>query len=70
MSDKLVLEFGDAQGKSIFMVYDYAADTAEADDIKELMNTIIANGDIFSDIPVTKKSAKIIAVYEYEKNIS
>ena len=69
-STKLVLEFADAEGKTINMEFNYADSSADTMDVKTLMNTIIANGDIFVNVPVTAKSAKRVTITESQYNIS
>lgn len=69
-STKLVLEFADAEGKTINMEFNYADSSADTMDVKTLINTIIANGDIFVNVPVTAKSAKRVTITESQYNIS
>lgn len=60
----LILEFGDANDNSIFFSYSYANSETLASDVKTLMNTIIANGSIFQNVPVSIKSAKAVVTSE------
>lgn len=62
----LVFEFADAQDYSIFFVFPYGDDDASSTDIKNAMNSIIANSSIFINPPVRIKSAKSVISTEYE----
>lgn len=55
---KLILTFIDVSGKDVVFIFNYADKTAETSDIVALMESIIANGSIFNDVPVSIKSAK------------
>ncbi len=67
---KLVLAFANIEGNNVSMSYNYASDTAETADVKALVNGIIANGSIFSNVPVTAKSAKTVTTSEREYDLS
>ena len=63
---KLILNFADANDNDIFFVYDYAYGEVSSSTVKQAMNTIIANGSIFLSVPVSIKTAKIVASEETE----
>ena len=66
----LVLEFADANGNSVFFSYNYANSEVLASDVKNLMNTMIANGSIFKNPPVSIKSAKAVRTSETEFDLT
>lgn len=67
---KLVLGFRDEDGKEKKMNYNYANPNVETSDVVSAMDAIIANGAIFSNVPVAKKNAKIITTQETSIDIS
>ena len=67
---KLVLEFEDANGKSVFFWFDYATPDPGEYNIHNLMQSIINNASIFKSTPVAAKSAKTVTVSENIYDIS
>lgn len=67
---KLVLEFQNSYGKTIVHTFFYAKASVTNDQVKTLMDTIISNGSIFSDVPVTKVSAKLVTTTENNFSLS
>ena len=63
MAARLVLNFAGTSG-DVTMSYNYADTSVSASDIKNLMNTIITNGSIFVNPPVSSKSAKFVTTSE------
>ena len=66
----LILEFADAASNSVFFFFPFADDEASTSSIKNAMNTIIANGSIFLNPPVSIKSAKAVITSETEFDLS
>lgn len=66
----LILEFADANSNSVFFFFPFADEDAGTSNIKNAMNTIIANGSIFKNPPVSIKSAKTVVTYETEFDLS
>ena len=64
MASKLVMTFADANGDDIIFSYGYVDDELPNSAVKALVNGIIANGSIFTRVPVTAKSAKIVSTTE------
>ena len=67
---KLVLGFETSSGKSITLSYNYAKPSATTANVKALMNGIIANGEIFANVPATMKSAKEVTTSESVYDLS
>lgn len=61
---RLVLVFHDEYERKIVFSFPYVKNNLSASTVKNLMNTIIANGDIFEDIPTTIVSAMIVSTTE------
>ena len=57
---RLELLFNDSNNESISFVFPYAKSGATLSNIRNLINTIIANGDIFNKVPVTAVNAKTV----------
>ena len=67
---KLQLTFETNEGKTTTMTFAYAKPSAEASSVRALMNTIVTNGEIFENVPVTPKSAKTITTSENVYDLS
>lgn len=67
---KIVLSFYNASGATVNLSYNYGDSEALASDVKTAMNTIIANGSIFRNVPVSIKSAKAVITSESEWDLS
>ena len=67
---KLVCTFVTSDGSSETFTFNYAKPGATTANVKALMNTIIANGEIFAKVPVTAKDARTITTSENEYNLS
>ena len=63
---RLVLEFADADGNSLFFSFPYADAHVDTASLKEAMNSFIDNGSIFIKPPVSIKSAKAVITTESE----
>ena len=70
MSAKLVLTFADANSKDVKMTYSHADSEVEASNVRAAVQAIITNGSIFSAVPVSAKSAKIVITTENEIPLS
>lgn len=57
---KLVLKFADAESKEISHSFSNADKNAQPTNVKALANGMVANGDIYTRVPVTVKSASIV----------
>ena len=66
---KIVLEFTSAVGTSARFSYNYANAEATATSVKNAMNTMITNADIFRSKPAAIKGAKIVVTTETEYNL-
>ena len=67
---KLVFSFGNASGNTVNYNYNYGDDDASTASVKNAMNTMITNGDIFRNAPVTIKGAKAVITSEVEFDLS
>ena len=67
---KIVFSFGNAVGNTINYSYNYGKSDSSAASIKLAMNTMIANGSIFRNVPVTIKGAKAVVTSETEFDLS
>ena len=64
MASKLVMTFADANGEDLIFSYNYADKDTNKTSARQLVNGIITNGSIFSRVPVSAKSAKIVSTTE------
>ena len=67
---KIVFSFGNASGNTVNYSYNYGNAGAPAIDVKAAMNTMIANGAIFKNVPVSIKGAKAVVTSESEFDLS
>ena len=67
---KLVITFIDDIGASRNYSFNYAKANATAANIKLLAQTMIANGSIFTHIPVTASSATLVTTTETDVDIN
>lgn len=67
---KIVLSFGNASGNTVNYSYNYGNSEANSASIKNAMNTMIANGAIFRNVPVSIKGAKAVLTTESEFDLS
>ena len=67
---QLVLQFEDNNGNNIVYSFPYAEPGARTKDVVALMDAFIANGDIFTHVPVKKVSAKTVTTSENEYEVS
>ena len=67
---KLVLAFLDSEEREMVFTFPYAKPSATTANVKNLMQVIIANGDIFEDRPVSMLSAKTITTSETAYDLS
>lgn len=67
---RLVMTFKNASGNNVSYSFGYVIPNVEASSVKTLMETMIANGDIYSNPPVSIKSAKIVSTSETSLSIS
>ena len=69
-SSKLVMTFANSNGTEHSIIYNYVdANTADVT-VKALVNGIIANGSIFSNVPATAKSAAIVTTTQTAVDLS
>lgn len=66
----LVITFVDGNSKERNFSFKYAKPAVTDAQAKTLVQTIIANGSIFTHIPVTAKSAKLVTTTETAMDIS
>ncbi len=67
---KLVITFLDAYNAERMFSFNYANPNVSENDVKLVAQTIIANGSIFKNVPVTVKSAKFITTTVTNVDIS
>ena len=67
---KIVFSFGNASGNTVNYSYNYGDDDAASADVKAAMNTMITNGAIFKNVPVSIKGAKAVITTESEFDLS
>ena len=67
---KIVFSFGNASGNTINYSYNYGDASTSASDVKTAMNTMITNGVIFRNVPVSIKGAKAVVTSETEFDLS
>ena len=70
MSAKLVLTFSDAGGSDIKISYAHADSEVEASDVRTAVQTIVTNGSIFTKVPASAKSAKLVITTESDIELS
>ena len=66
----LVITFLDGYGTERNFSFRYAKANATASQIKQAAQAIITNGSIFTHVPVTAKSAKLVTATETTVDIS
>ena len=64
MSAKLVITFAGSNGSNVKFSYGYADQEVEASNVSTLVQTIITNGSIFNNPPVSVKTAKMVVTTE------
>ena len=67
---KLVLGFETSSGSTTTFTFNYAKPTATLTNVKSAMSSITSNGSIFTNVPVTSKSAKLVTTTEQEYDLS
>lgn len=67
---KLVLGFKTSNDKNVIFSFNHAKPSATAAQVKNLMNGIITNGSIFTNVPVTAVSATKVVTEESEYDLS
>ena len=67
---RLVLEFQDSHGDTIVHTFPYISQNITTTKVKSIMDAIIANGSIFSDVPIAKVSAKLVTTTESSFSLS
>ena len=67
---RLVLNFETSNGKNVIFSFNHAKPSATAAQVKALMEGIITNGSIFTNAPVTAKSATKVVTEESEYDLS
>ena len=67
---KLVCTFETNNGGTTSFTFNYAKVNATLANVKTLLSAITTNGAIFSNAPVTAKSAKIVTTTETEYDLS
>lgn len=67
---KLVLGFEKSDGTTTTLSFSYAKPTATVAQVKAAMNAITTNGEIFTNVPVASKSAKMVTTTETEYDLS
>ncbi len=67
---KLVLRFKTSNDKNVIFSFNYAKSSATTAQVKNLMNGIITNGSIFTNVPVTAVSATQVVTEENEYDLS
>lgn len=67
---KLIITFLDASSTERNFTFNYAKSNATTQNIKALAQGLITNGSIFTNVPVTAKSAKLVVSTETDIDIS
>ena len=70
MAATLVLTFADASGNDVKINYSHADSEVEATDVRTAVQAIITNGSIFTAVPVSAKSAKMVITTENDIPLS
>ena len=60
---KLVMTFAASNGSELSMSYAYIDPEVPSSAVKALVNGIIANGSIFSNVPLSAKTATIVTTH-------
>ncbi|MDR1377952.1 MAG: DUF2922 domain-containing protein [Synergistaceae bacterium] len=60
MAVSLKLTFDASGGKTVSMTFPYADVSADAEDVKALMDEIVDNSEIFAEPPLTAVTAEFI----------
>ena len=67
---KIVLDFAKANGSTCTQTYEHARQDVSNANIKSLMQGIVANGAIFTNVPVAIKAAKIVTTDTTDVDLS
>ncbi|MBR0070178.1 MAG: DUF2922 family protein [Synergistaceae bacterium] len=67
---KIVFSFGNAVGNTVNYSYNYGDEEASVTSVRNAMNTMITNGAIFKNVPVSIKGAKAVVTTETEFNLN
>ena len=67
---KLVCTFSTSGDKTTSFTFNYAKSNATISNVKALMNAIVANGEIYVNVPLTAKSAKTVTTSENVYDLS
>jgi hypothetical protein len=70
MATSLRLVFGANAGKKVSIAYNYADATCGNASVKSLMQTIIANGEIFAEPPLSIVGAEFVSTIRQTANVS
>ena len=69
-SSKLKLVFKNAGGEDVNFTFSSADKNVESSDVRALMNGMITNGTIYTNVPVAISSATMITTTETEINVN
>ena len=67
---KIVFSFGNALGNTVNYSYNYGNSEATASSVRNAMNTMITNGVVFRNVPMSIKGAKAVVTSETEFDLS
>ena len=67
---KIVFSFGNASGNTVNYSYNYGNASATTSSVRTAMNSMITNGVIFRNVPVSIKGAKAVVTTETEFDLS
>ena len=67
---KIIFSFGNAVGNTVNYSYNYGDAETTASAVKAAMNTMITNGAIFKNVPMSIKGAKAVVTTETEFDLS
>ena len=67
---RLVMVFQDATNTDRTFSFGYIDPQASVANVKNVVQSIIDNGDIFANVPLTAKSAKLVTTTETDINIT
>ena len=70
MANSLVLTFLTSGGDKTTFTFPYAKANVTASNVRALASSIISNGSIFTAVPATAYSAKLVATTETDISLS
>lgn len=68
-TQQLVLRFGTMNGEKSW-TYNHVKDSPTVQEVNTLMDTMITNGSIYTNVPLSKVSAKLVIKEERDYELS